>query len=357
MTNLFAALPAMTPAGTFVLPGDIVTAFVETLPWPALMVDECGFIACVNAALRTHRGLGPSPAAARLDDAFPEYRAAIRGDPWWSLPQEAEIAREADGRLLHERLVVRPMRGGACLIVEDATRLRELEAADVQTARLASIGFMLAGACHEISNPLAAIYSMVQLLSSNPQAAAPDVQRGLAHIGQNVHRLLDVCQRLCGYSRAAQEPARHFALDAAVDESIALLRQSGQVDAVEIARETDARAVVSGHAGELRQVFDNILANAVQAMDGCGRLLVRTSVDDAGHAVVAFHDSGPGIAPAALARLFEPFFTTKRNGKGTGLGLAISRDLVQQHGGEIRARNDATRGAWFIVELPLHQTR
>lgn len=338
----------------YALPGDAATALVEALPWPALIVDECGFLACANAALRGAHGIASPLAGTRLEDRFPEYAAALRGSPWWLLSQEAQVARVVNGHVRHERLVVRPMPGGACVIVEDITRVQELEAVDAQTARLASLGFMLAGACHEISNPLAAIYSMVQLLGSNPQAAAPDVQRGLAHIGQNVHRLLEVCQRLCGYSRATQEPPRPFALDEALDESILLLRQSGQLDAIELVREADAKAVVLGHAGEMREVFQNLLLNAVQAMEGRGRLAVATSTVE-GKAHVAIHDSGPGVPEAVLPRLFEPFFTTKRNGKGTGLGLAISREIVQQHGGNILVKNDAVRGAWFIVEIPLQR--
>ena len=344
----------LSRAQAFALPGDAVVSLVEALPWPALVVNECGFIAQVNAALRESRGIASSVQGAKLGDRFPEYESVLRGDPWWITPQEVESCRDADGRVVHERLVVRPMEGGACLVVEDVTRLRELEAVDVQTARLASLGFMLAGACHEISNPLTAIHSMVQLLASNPLAAAPDVQRGLAHVGQNVQRLLEICQRLCGYSRADQDPARPFTLDEALDESVLLLRQAGQLDQVELVRETNANAVVTGQVGELCEVFQNLLLNAVQAMEGRGRLAIKVSATE-GKAQVAIHDSGPGIPDAVMARLFEPFFTTKRNGKGTGLGLAISREIVQQHGGSMRVRNDAVRGACFVVELPLHR--
>lgn len=343
----------LSRAQVFALPGDAVVALVEALPWPALVVNECGFIAQANPALRESRGIAGPIAGVKLGDRFPEYEAILRGDPWWVTPQEVECARDAGGHVVHERLVVCPMPGGACLVVEDVTRVRELEAVDVQTARLASLGFMLAGASHEISNPLTAIHSMVQLLASNPLAAAPDVQRGLAHVAQNVQRLLEICHRLCGYSRANDEPRGPVALDEAIDESIALLRVSGQLDQVDLVREPDARVTVNGHAGELREVFQNLLLNAAQAMEGSGRLLVRTSVREDGLASVAIHDSGPGIPASVLPRLFEPFFTTRRNGKGTGLGLAISRELVQQHGGRIRVENDATRGAWFFVELPL----
>jgi len=107
-----------------------------------------------------------------------------------------------------------------------------------------------------------------------------------------------------------------------------------------------------GNQGQLQEVFYNIFLNAIQAMDGQGRLFVRTHRPAPRQIEVAIHDSGPGIAPRFLGRLFDPFFTTKPAGKGTGLGLSISNEITQEHGGHIRVENDVARGAWFYVRLP-----
>ena len=346
-----AALGALGP------PCDAVMSFIDALPWAAVALDECGLIVRVNRAMREHRGLGEEPCVGSLRDRFPEYHAALGGDRAWAVPNETEIRREGESGEVHERLIVRRTPGGACIFVEDVTRLRELQAADAQTARLASMGFLLAGACHEMSNPLAAVYSMVQLLRADPQADLPDVQKGLAHIAHNVHRMLEISQRLSGFSRVEREPGAVFAVDEAVEESLLLLRQSGQLDEIELVREADPAACVAGHQGELREVFHNILLNAVQAMDGRGRLEVRTARPVRGEVEVSIRDSGSGIAPKSLPRIFEPFFTTKPHGKGTGLGLSISRELVHHNGGRIRVENDAVRGACFFVDLPLAEAR
>lgn len=342
----------LASARTLQVEAGMLPSLLDALPWPALTVDECGFLVLVNRAMREHRGLGVEPCVGSLSRFFPDYHGALAGQSPWLTPQEVEITRESAGTTLHERIVVRRMPGGALVLVEDLTRLRELEASDAQTARLASLGFLLAGACHEIGNPLSAIYSMVQLLQGNPKAAIPEIQKGLAHIAHDVQRLLEISQRLCGFSRAGEDTAIEFPVDESIEESLALLRQSGQLAEVELVREADPEARVLGRQGPLREVFHNILLNAIQAMEGRGRLLVRTARTPEGSIEVAVHDSGPGIPARALPRIFEPFFSTKPSGKGTGLGLAISDEIVHAHQGRIRVENDARRGAWFFVVLP-----
>ena len=108
---------------------------------------------------------------------------------------------------------------------------------------------------------------------------------------------------------------------------------------------------VVGDREMLQIVFQNILMNAAQAMDGAGRVTV-TGVRRGARAVLEIRDAGPGIAPEHLGRVFEPFFTTKPEGVGTGLGLTISREIVNQLGGELRAENHPEGGACFLIELP-----
>jgi signal transduction histidine kinase len=106
------------------------------------------------------------------------------------------------------------------------------------------------------------------------------------------------------------------------------------------------------YAGELNQVWTNLLDNAVQAMAGHGRLTVRTRLDG-DHAVVEIGDTGPGIPAENLRRIFEPFFTTKPVGQGTGLGLDISyRIVVARHGGDLTVRSQPG-DTCFVVRLPL----
>jgi CheY-like chemotaxis protein len=122
-------------------------------------------------------------------------------------------------------------------------------------------------------------------------------------------------------------------------------------------REYQTTPFVEANAGQLGQVFVNLLVNAAQAIGashggGPGEIVIRTWTDDGGRAVVEVSDSGPGIPAAVQRRIFDPFFTTKAVGEGSGLGLSISHAIVQSHGGQISVESRPGRGATFRVALP-----
>jgi signal transduction histidine kinase len=109
---------------------------------------------------------------------------------------------------------------------------------------------------------------------------------------------------------------------------------------------------VVANEGQLRQVFLGIAANALEAMEGRGRLMIRTMLRN-GEAEIEFQDAGPGVPPEILPRLFDPFFTTKPPGQGTGLGLAIAQGIVADHAGRIEVNSRPGEGAVFRVYLPV----
>jgi signal transduction histidine kinase len=324
---------------------------LHALPWPALILDESGDVVCVNDAMQgrgiTIRAGEPRPLA----QAAPALRASLRGDPPWGA-QEAIIARDAEGES-RERVWLRPIAGGAVLLLTDETRLHQLEVENAQTVRLASLGFMLAGVCHEISNPLAAVYSMLQILEKNPDAEPEVLRRGLASISGNVRRILEISRELSGFSRAAAEPKRPIAVDPVVEEALTLVRHERHLGSVTIQHHKDPGAIVRGNARELQQVLVNIISNAVHAMGGAGRILITTRRLDSALVEVMVQDDGPGIRAEHLDKLFEPFFSTKQRGEGTGLGLTISNEIVHEHGGRMRAESTWGKGARFYIELPL----
>ena len=235
----------------------------------------------------------------------------------------------------------------------DPLRLRSEEtppAADPQTQRLASLGFMLASVCHEVSNPLAAVSSMLQILRSKRGVNRETLEKGLASIEANVARVLAITKKLGDFSRVGGEPAP-IAIDEAVEAAIGLLRHSppGREVVVDYTGLPGTR--VPARPGELQQVVFTVLLNAAQAMNGAGRIEAAARLDR-DKVVLSIRDRGPGIAPEALGRLFDPFFTTKPPGEGTGLGLAISDEIVHGLGGSIRAFNPPEGGACFEIVLP-----
>ena len=235
-----------------------------------------------------------------------------------------------------------------------ATRVRpvaEASPANAQTQRLASLGLMLASVCHEVSNPLAAVSSMVQILQSKRGVTPETVEKGLASIASNIGRVLAITKKLGDFSRVTGDAAVPVAIDDAVEAAAALLRHSPAGEGVGVDYAGAPSASVLARPGELQQVMFNIFLNAAQAMDGTGRIEARARIDGA-RIALSICDAGPGIPAEHLGRVFDPFFTTKQPGEGTGLGLAISYEIVHELGGTIRASNSPGGGACFQVQLP-----
>jgi C4-dicarboxylate-specific signal transduction histidine kinase len=229
--------------------------------------------------------------------------------------------------------------------------MKDDNALPAQTQRLASLGFMLASVCHEVSNPLAAVSSMLQILQSKRGVTPETMERGLASIAANVARVVAITKKLGDYSRVGSEPPAPLAIDDAVQAAAALLRHTPCGRTVPVDYRGAPGVTVLTRRGELEQVVFNVFLNAAQAMEGAGRIEAQAHAEN-GSVALSIRDSGPGIAPQHLARVFDPFFTTKRPGEGTGLGLAISYEIVHELGGTISAANQPQGGARFEIILP-----
>jgi C4-dicarboxylate-specific signal transduction histidine kinase len=221
-----------------------------------------------------------------------------------------------------------------------------------QTQRLASLGFMLASVCHEVSNPLAAVSSMLQILQSKRGVTPETLEKGLASIQTNVARVVAITKKLGDYSRVGSEPAAPLAVDDAVEAAATLLRHTPCGETVAVDYRGAPGVTVLTRPGELEQVVFNIFLNAAQAMHGSGRIEARARKEN-GQIALSVRDTGPGIPAEHLGRVFDPFFTTKQPGEGTGLGLAISYEIVHELGGTISAANHPQQGAFFEVKLPM----
>jgi two-component system, NtrC family, sensor kinase len=342
---------ARIEAPTVALDRDAVDAVLQLVPWPALAIDEAGEVIRCSDELQAAE---PAPFARTqsLRARWALYRQVLSGSPPWLASQTVETTRHGDGgQILQERLILRRTAWGACLFVIDQTDLRALQTSNLQTARLAALGFMIAGVSHELSNPLTAVYSVVQLLRSKPPSEEV-LRKGLDSIGGNIQRILEMSRRLLTFSRLCDEPRTPFAISLAIDEALSGARADGLFERIKVTVRHDPGAEVRGNIGQLRQVFSNLLLNAAQAMEGTGQIDVRTVRTKDGHVDVAVVDGGPGIGPAVAPKIFEAFFTTKPSGGGTGLGLAISQQILSEHGGRLWFENNRDGGASFHVQLP-----
>ncbi len=241
--------------------------------------------------------------------------------------------------------------------------------------RLAALGSMAAGLAHEVKNPLGAIKGAAQLLEEVVESAKetdPTMKEFLGIILEETDRLNRVVGSFLDYARPHAGNPVPLDINAAVRRSVQIL-SSQKTDETEIRLElADDLPRVRIDPEKLRQVLMNLVQNALQAMNGRGRVTITTSrrrtprtawltsppsgnsgrlpTDDVELVEISVVDTGPGISQKVLKNLFVPFFTTKES--GTGLGLAISQSIVQNAGGTIQVQSQPGAGSKFTIVLP-----
>jgi len=269
------------------------------------------------------------------------------------------VAFARNGRSYTLRMACAPLAGeesggllGGILLLEDMTARRAMESELAGAERLAAVGKLAARVAHELNNPLDGI---LRYLNLSLRVAEKQGSESLAHYlresRRGLLRMVQIVSELLEFSRSTYSAFQEADLNKIVEEAIRAFESQAAERGVSVVRRYGGD-VPNVRSGNLFQVFCNLVKNAIDAMEGGGRLEVATRCD-AHNVLIEFADTGPGIAEENKGRLFEPFFTTKAAGKGTGLGLAISKDIVERYNGQIRAENGAGGGATFTVAIPL----
>jgi signal transduction histidine kinase len=268
--------------------------------------------------------------------------------------------------------------------------LRSTQTQLLHREKMASLGQFVAGIAHELNNPLNFIVgnfhylqsymrTLVSTLEDYEQAsgelglpaladrlaairarqgvdfAIGDLKQVFDGCSEGIERATGLVRDLRSFSRPDRGEPTVVQLNDALDATLTLLR--GPLAGCRLTRDYGELPAVECLAGQLNQVFMNLLANARDAVDGKGSVIVRTRALGADRIAVEICDDGSGIDPATLERIFDPFFTTKPVGKGTGLGLAISYGIVARHGGSIQVKSRPGQGSTFRVELPTQLVR
>lgn len=244
---------------------------------------------------------------------------------------------------------------GFSAVARDLTERKRAEAALIQSERLAASGRMAATVAHEINNPLESIINLLFLMERETLTSAGAEYLRIA--SQELQRVSQIARQTLGFYRASSK-AGMVSIQDALESVLNLF--SGKLDAkkIRLLRSFEIDGHISGLAGEFRQVFSNLIANAIDAMPGGGTLTVSVRsahFRDKPAVEVRIEDTGEGVPEAQLQKIFEPFFTTKTE-KGTGLGLWVSRNIIQQYGGDISARSQPSpRCTVFQVTVPLEK--
>jgi signal transduction histidine kinase len=248
--------------------------------------------------------------------------------------------------------------------VEERTReLRDTQAQLMQSEKMRSLGQLVAGVAHELNNPIGFVHANLQLLEgyvarliSAQQGGDPAervreaIQKLLLRSREGTQRVKDIVQDLRTFSRMDQAELGDANLNEEIDRTLALMEPRFK-GGVKLERDFAELPRVRCLPGQLNQVFMNLVMNACDAVNGKGRIVVRTRPTDTGVALI-FEDDGPGIPVENRERIFEPFFTTKAVGQGTGLGLSISHGIIERHGGRMSVDCPPTGGTQFRIDLP-----
>lgn len=238
--------------------------------------------------------------------------------------------------------------------VEERTKeLQDTQAQLIQAEKLASIGTLAGGIAHEINNPLTAVLTNVQMLKMLNEGHDAE---SLSLIEEGAKRCQQIIQKLMRYARKTDEVQAPDRVD--VNNSIRTICDflGYQLKQENIDLELSLTPVepVAAIAGELEQVFTNLILNAKDAIRSAGRkgtIRFRTEQKD-GWVIIQVSDNGIGIKKENLVRIFDPFFTTKDVGEGTGLGLTVSSGIVEKHRGKISVISEDGRGTAFTVQFP-----
>lgn len=248
--------------------------------------------------------------------------------------------------------------------------LRNAQAELVGSAKMATLGQLVAGIAHEINTPLGALNSnydvirraldrLQEILADEVVDAdeLADVRRIVRAIDgvettndMAVERMVQLVGSLRSFGRPDRAEIDRVDLHEGIESTLQILRH--ELRPIDVHRQYGELPPVECYPGQMNQVFMNLLVNAVHAMPDGGTITVRTRAEG-DHVIVEIEDTGTGIAGANLKRIFEPGFTTKGNRMGMGLGLLIVRQIVDRHGGHIAVESEPGRGTTFTITLPV----
>lgn len=335
-----------------------------------IVVDRASVITTFNKTAGALTGIKPQSCLRKsLNEVLPLFEPVVeklgksRGE---TISQDKDIPRE-NGGTLHVRVSASPVwdnhggQIGTILILQDMTEFRKMEELAQRNQRLREMGEMAAGIAHEIRNPLGSIELFASLLKKDLEGD-PEKENLVQHIRAGVQNMDRIISTLLLFAKSAQPSRQQCDINLLLTECLEGINNIRIPENIKVIRKSgQGTLLANGDRELLRQVFPNLINNAIQAMPDGGNLSLITekstvsSSPENGSATrqyisVTIADNGIGMSSDNLAKIFNPFFTTKD--KGTGLGLAISHNIIKAHQGTIDAVSEEGKGTSFTVKIP-----
>jgi len=348
--------------------GFLETLF-NTIQEGIIVTDSDGRISYLNAAasellgIPVERGIG-EPVSRYLRDLDWEKIWSADKNEWRKvMSHELEVTYPRQ-RFLSFYIVplVDDEHGlvtGMAVILRDITESRQRTETVIESEKLSALTLLAAGVAHEIGNPLNSLNIHLQLmereLKNLPAENVARIREDIQVAREEIARLDRIINQFLRAVRPTAPDLQRVSINEIVNESLTLMEREIQNRdiLVELELATGLPRCLVDRA-QLKQVFYNLIKNALQAMRAGGILRIRTEASET-HIAISFIDTGHGIAPEQIGRIFEPYYTTKPT--GSGLGLMIVQRIVREHGGTIDVESNPARGTTVRLKLPIHEKR
>ncbi|MBT4048288.1 MAG: PAS domain-containing sensor histidine kinase, partial [Nitrospina sp.] len=298
-----------------------------------------------------------------------QVKSVAQMRPLVNMPPFMDILHQKpDDTKIYIRLSISPLRylstekGGEIIVFQDVTEIKRIEENMKKVEGLALVGEMAAGIAHEIRNPLASIELFASLLKKDLQGDS-EKEDLVQHIRAGVQNMDRIISTLLLFAKSAQPSRQQCDINLLLTECLEGINNVLVPENINVIRKSGPGTLLANGDRELlRQVFPNLINNAIQAMPEGGELNLITqkssvpnpkaenSTTARQYISVTVTDNGVGMSADNLAKIFNPFFTTKD--KGTGLGLAISHNIIKAHQGTIDAVSEEGRGTSFTIKIP-----
>ena len=240
------------------------------------------------------------------------------------------------------------------LLMKEISEQKALQDQLAMAEKLSGLGTLAAGIAHEMNNPLFSIMGFTEAILEEKDAST--IKRYAQKVLDKSKHMASIILNMSGYTRSSEmDQMKDININERMDASIEMALMASYSSDIQIEKAFSQLPLIKAKPEEIQQIYLNVIRNAVQAMEGKGKLTL-TSEQKNGQILTTIKDTGPGIPQEYLSRIFDPFFTTKDQGKGTGLGLNIVHRMVEKYGGSISVESTVGEGTTFTISFPIEKS-